>query len=877
MIRKNLCVVLLLFITLGSLIQLYDAQTGPVISLSNAEKQIVLDVHNKLRGALNAKNMAPMVWLDSLCIWGTNAVTHKCAWAETPQSVRTNVAGYKYVGENIAAGSISDIGFLMSGWVSEKQLYTYGPMSLNNFLEIGHYTQQVWANSVAIGCVVINCTQSNPAVNFMIACNYGPGGNYIGQYPYTVCPSGTTCNLITPSPGGSVISLANPSASSTNTPSRSRAAPSSTPSPTPSPSCAPRRCSSNSCGTISNGCGGSINCGSCSSGSNCVNNVCVACQPTATCSNKQCGTVNNGCGTTLNCGSCSSGQICENYACTANPICQSCAQANANCGTITITGCPTQSCGSCSAGFTCNNGKCTVNNCGKCPVNSACVNGLCQCLDGYQNNTGSGCVAIPVIPSNLLQTYSSAGNGSFDWVYRPQPGNLTGTTYSIPQIDAITTSNTRLTWIGANSYSSTQLTTFSASILFASSSSLVGLGLRANQGPGRDMDSLQWNLDTKGSVTWYLTWFNRLLNQGSYGTVSNFNPNTWNNFTVSIYTTSSSGISYATSTVSVNGAVVVRAQPVRPYDQLGGAYLYTSGPSSWRNLSINTATSLRTLITNCLSASQWAALVSKALNIPASKVTLVNVTVSGVCVGQATGKRRQAAAVVGADTIGNTFLFTLSSTEDIGSRALASQFIELANTWDDTMADTGGVQSVEYVTDPSVIPPFETPDMANAVDLQTLDTGAGTGGTGGLSGGAIAGIVIGSVVGAVILGVVALAVIGGIAYIVYNKTKSEAPGIDISTAPVQTTEYYHAAAPAPAVVPVVEKQVYEEEGRNMSVLKANEVEEDEDEGKPRGAVDVYHMDARHHQSLSARVPEGYLPDGTLIREVEEEEEESTDD
>lgn len=85
-------------------------------------------------------------------------------------------------------------------------------------------------------------------------------------------------------------------------------------------SCSPGSCVGK-CGTITNGnCGGTLNCGGCSAGQVCTNNVCVgSCAPT-TCfaQGKNCGTISNGCNGTLNCGSCSASQTCTNNICVTN-------------------------------------------------------------------------------------------------------------------------------------------------------------------------------------------------------------------------------------------------------------------------------------------------------------------------------------------------------------------------------------------------------------------------------------------------------------------------------------------------------------------------------------------------------------------------------
>ena len=64
------------------------------------------------------------------------------------------------------------------------------------------------------------------------------------------------------------------------------------------------------CGTIPDGCGGTLNCGTCGPGQSCQGGQCVS-GCTASCSGKQCG--DDGCGGS--CGSCQSGQSCEDGQC----------------------------------------------------------------------------------------------------------------------------------------------------------------------------------------------------------------------------------------------------------------------------------------------------------------------------------------------------------------------------------------------------------------------------------------------------------------------------------------------------------------------------------------------------------------------------------
>src|SRR5439155_22324153 len=87
--------------------------------------------------------------------------------------------------------------------------------------------------------------------------------------------------------------------------------------------CTPTTCAAQgkNCGTIPNGCRGTLTCGACTAPQTCggggIANVCglgtppPACTPT-TCAaqGKNCGTIPDGCGGTLTCGACTAPQTC---------------------------------------------------------------------------------------------------------------------------------------------------------------------------------------------------------------------------------------------------------------------------------------------------------------------------------------------------------------------------------------------------------------------------------------------------------------------------------------------------------------------------------------------------------------------------------------
>src|SRR5215813_471030 len=134
--------------------------------------------------------------------------------------------------------------------------------------------------------------------------------------------------------------------------------------------CTPTSCfaQGKNCGSIADGCGGTLNCGTCTAPQPCggggVANVggAAACTPT-TCAvqGKNCGSIADGCGGTLNCGTCTAPQtcggggvanVCSAAACTPT----TCAAQGKNCGTI-ADGCGgTLGCGACLAPQTCGGG-----------------------------------------------------------------------------------------------------------------------------------------------------------------------------------------------------------------------------------------------------------------------------------------------------------------------------------------------------------------------------------------------------------------------------------------------------------------------------------------------------------------------------------------
>jgi hypothetical protein len=181
--------------------------------------------------------------------------------------------------------------------------------------------------------------------------------------------------------------------------------------------CAPLVCGIESCGTLKNACGETIQCGACEGGAACVSNTCQTCTPLH-CGIESCGTLKNACGASLDCGGCETGACYDGNCCTA----KTCAEVDAGPGDCTPVdlGCgESQSCSPCEKGEVCTNHKCVTcapktcsdfdnagcghaDGCGKtldcCPSGTTCQGSVC-CGPGEVAYQGSCC--LPSCDANL--------------------------------------------------------------------------------------------------------------------------------------------------------------------------------------------------------------------------------------------------------------------------------------------------------------------------------------------------------------------------------------------------------------------------------------------------------------------------------------------
>lgn len=146
------------------------------------------------------------------------------------------------------------------------------------------------------------------------------------------------------------------------------------------------------CGQPSDGCGGTLECGECSGDrEECVDGACE-CQPRESCFDldAECGQVDDGCGGTLQCDDCNSGRKCVDNSCEVDP--ETCTELGTRCSSDTC--CEGQTCGYQSPETKDCRQRCCVPNGGSCEQDSDCCGtqtGSAQCVADPNCHNGTCC------------------------------------------------------------------------------------------------------------------------------------------------------------------------------------------------------------------------------------------------------------------------------------------------------------------------------------------------------------------------------------------------------------------------------------------------------------------------------------------------------
>ncbi|XP_041367728.1 cysteine-rich venom protein kaouthin-2-like [Gigantopelta aegis] len=166
-----------------------SVSTSLLDKVPQSDIDLIVNKHNEYRSNVSptASNMLQMSW-DVETAMIAQLWAEQCKLKHDSGDKRV-IPGKFSLGQNIAMGATSWLEALTL-WENEKTKFHFG--TGNNFEEVGHYTQMVWANTNKVGCGVAKCGTSNFHV-----CNYGPAGNN-GNYsiPYktgTPCDGCKTC------------------------------------------------------------------------------------------------------------------------------------------------------------------------------------------------------------------------------------------------------------------------------------------------------------------------------------------------------------------------------------------------------------------------------------------------------------------------------------------------------------------------------------------------------------------------------------------------------------------------------------------------------------------------------------------------------------
>jgi len=176
-------------------------QRRQALTLTQQQRSLIVDLHNKHRASEGASNMVTMIWNTSLASMAATWAA-SCRWGH-PASSNTE---YRGIGQNLYAstGSFTNTVHLKRAdelWYIEKRDYNYVTMQCVPGKMCGHYTQVVWENTRHVGCAYHRCdtvtnrpsSLSDDAAVYYV-CNYWPGQfNIRGRKPYKKGAACTEC------------------------------------------------------------------------------------------------------------------------------------------------------------------------------------------------------------------------------------------------------------------------------------------------------------------------------------------------------------------------------------------------------------------------------------------------------------------------------------------------------------------------------------------------------------------------------------------------------------------------------------------------------------------------------------------------------------
>ncbi|XP_049821143.1 scoloptoxin SSD552 [Aethina tumida] len=167
--------------------------------VTSEEQNLIVSLHNSFRLEIangtvpnqpKGNNLKRMKW-DSCLASEAQRIANTCEYMHQKASCST----WGAIGQNLYTSSSTSDSNKVSNWTSattswfdEYKLFTYSSTYNPN---ASHYTQMVWATTDSVGCGWTYYTDSSVyKYKKLYVCNYGPAGNYVGQYPYQTGDSG---------------------------------------------------------------------------------------------------------------------------------------------------------------------------------------------------------------------------------------------------------------------------------------------------------------------------------------------------------------------------------------------------------------------------------------------------------------------------------------------------------------------------------------------------------------------------------------------------------------------------------------------------------------------------------------------------------------
>ncbi|XP_067004814.2 venom allergen 5 [Anabrus simplex] len=147
--------------------------------VSNEEKNMIVDLHNKLRNKTWDDGLAEVAqrWADQ-CNYGHDACRRDPRFKDVINQVGQNVA------YDASCEKKADWNVPMNMWYNEVSKFDRNDVNNYRFLmPIGHYSQVVWAETNKVGCGFRTYTTGGSCRRYYV-CNYGPTGNFSNSKVY---------------------------------------------------------------------------------------------------------------------------------------------------------------------------------------------------------------------------------------------------------------------------------------------------------------------------------------------------------------------------------------------------------------------------------------------------------------------------------------------------------------------------------------------------------------------------------------------------------------------------------------------------------------------------------------------------------------------